>query len=140
MTQPGDPPTSSGSGRSIYERLGLTSIPNVPLRHPVVPKPVPDGPHRGTLRYLIGVPLILVALTLMWMNIPIGDAHRASSLVAGDSSDDERRLDEQNVRIKQLQTRIEVLEIKMRALQKVDGYRVALQRPTPRPAEAPPAD
>ena len=139
MTQPGDPSSSPGSGRSIYERLGLTPTPNVPPRRPAVPKPVSDGPRRGTLRYLIGVPLILVALTLMWMNVPIGDAHRASSFVAS-GSDYDRRLDEQNVQIKQLETRIEVLEIKMRALQKVDGYQAALQRPTPRPAKAPSAD
>lgn len=140
MTQPGDPPTSSGSGRSIYERLGLTPMLGHPPRRPPSPRPAPDGPRRGTLRYLIGVPLILGALALTWIYLPAEGGRGAPSFVAGGSSEDDRRLDEQDVRTRQLETRVEVLEIKMRALQKVDGYQAALQRPAPHAAKAPLAD
>jgi hypothetical protein len=122
MTQPGDPPTSSGSGRSIYERLGLTPAPVAPRPKPrpipVVPPPSGD---RKILRYLLGIPLLFAGLALLWINLPAPGGGRGQSF-ASSPSDDERRMDSQDERIKQLDLRIEMLEMKVRALQQLNGY------------------
>lgn len=121
MTQPGDPPPSPGSGRSIYERLGLTPTPSPPKSRPI---PIPPPPPRGRkiLRYLLGIPLLFAGVALLWINLPVGDGGRVQSLAASASNDDERRMDSQDEQIKQLELRIEMLEMKVRALQQLNGY------------------
>ncbi|MBA2935978.1 hypothetical protein HZF05_18005 [Sphingomonas sp. CGMCC 1.13654] len=118
MTQPGDPPP--GSSRSIYERLGLTPSPNAaPLRRPVPIVPAPPA-GRKILRYLIGIPLLVAGLALLWMNLPLGGGGPA--FAPSSSSEDERRMDSQDAQIKQLELRIEMLEMKVHALQQINGY------------------
>lgn len=127
MTQPGDPPASPGSGRSIYERLGLTSTLTTRPR-PRLVRAEPVGPRRGTLRLLLGLPiLVIVALTLLWTYLPASE-NRAPSFTAQSNDDDANRIAAQDNRIQQLETRIDVLEIKVRALQEVNGYQPALAR------------
>lgn len=140
MTQPGELPPPNGSGRSIYERLGLTPMLGSQRPRPPLPRPVPDGPRRGTLRTLVSVPLILGALALIWIYLPDDIARRDTSSAPGGSSEYDRRLNDQDVQIKQLETRIEVLEIKMRALQKIDGYQAALKSPARHAGKTPSTD
>lgn len=122
MTHPGDPPTSPGSGRSIYERLGLTPAPGAaPQRRPVPVAPPRAG--RPVIRYLLAMLLFAAALAGILLYSPVDVGHRAPGFASGAAGEDERRMDTQDAQIKDLQMRVEVLEMKLRTLQELNGYR-----------------
>jgi cell division protein FtsB len=116
MTQRGDPPTYPGSGRSIYERLGLTPIPDKPSPKPIALPSRPAGKRwlmRGLLLLLLGIALLGTAGLL-----DVGIGRRNISL-AGTSGDEQQRLF-QSEQIAQLELRVEVLEEKVRTLQQAN--------------------
>lgn len=121
MTQPGAPPTPPGSGRSIYERLGLTPAPNIPAPRRPAPIP-PPRPRRATTRSLVAFLIIISSLAVIILCLPIGTGDHRQAIAPSASSEDERRMDSQDGQIKNLQMQVEVLEMKVRALQAESGY------------------
>lgn len=128
MTQPGDPPASPGSGRSIYERLGLTPMAGTaPPRRPI---PIaPPGSGRPVLRYVAAALLVFGGLAAILLYAPLDIGHRAQDFAPSTGSEDAQRMDFQDTQIKALQMRVEVLEMKLRALQEVNGYRATDEAP-----------
>lgn len=115
MTPPTRPPDPSG--RSLYERLGLTR--SLQPRQGPAPRPHPVGPPRGDRRAWVVLVVAVILVTLVWLawQADVARPFRAEPPGAGD-----RRAELQEAEIHRLDQRIEMLEIKVSAMQKLEGY------------------
>lgn len=114
------PPDPAPPERSIYERLGIDADARKLRRVPNRPGTKPSRPAGRS--YVVGLFAILLVAGLVWAfanNGGGGPSYRSAM-----PDEDQRRMEIQAAQISALTQRVEMLEIRVRALQELAGYQL----------------